>query len=84
MKPEYNPFDLSSPTPIGYENKNATTATELMIAEQSNIYYSKVKKHLKVVLDFVERWNKQDKERDVAKSALWLSERLIATPQDNK
>lgn len=38
MKPEYNPFDLSSPTPIGYENKNATTATELMIAEQSNIY----------------------------------------------
>lgn len=37
-----------------------------------------------MVLDFVERWNKQDKERDVAKSALWLSERLIATPQDNK
>lgn len=32
------------------------------------------KNNLKIVLDFVERWNKQDKEKDVAIAARELME----------
>lgn len=32
------------------------------------------KANLKVVLDFVERWNKNDEERDVAIAAQYLAE----------
>ena len=38
-----------------------------------------VKGYLKIVLDFVERYNKQDKEVDVANAAQFL-ENFIDTP----
>ncbi len=55
---------------------NNITATEINIIEQNNEYYIRLKKHLAVVLDYVERWNKNDSEYEVAKSAQWLSELL--------
>ena len=39
---------------------------------------------LKVVLDFVERWNKQDKEKDVAEAARVLQSHPLVIRQDTK
>lgn len=35
-----------------------------------------IKEHLEIILDFVERWNKQDEEVEVANSILILEKML--------
>ena len=63
------------------ENKESIpTMTEIVMPFQEDKYYANVKKHLAVVLDFVERWNKNDEERDVAQSAQFLSTLLSKPP----
>lgn len=60
-------------------SKEPKTATEVAIEFRENEYYSRIKHELAVVLDFVERWNKNDKEHEVAQAAAYL-ERLIRKP----
>jgi hypothetical protein len=40
----------------------------------SDDFVQDVRKRLPIILDFVERWNKQDKEEDVAEAARFLGE----------
>ena len=49
------------------------TLTEIMMQEKEDEYYTRMRSDLETVLDFVERWNKQDMEKDVAISAERLS-----------
>ena len=57
------------------------TMTELMLAANEDERYNMIRKHLDVVLDFVERHNKFDKEYEAAISAQWLSE-LTLKPKE--
>lgn len=50
------------------------TATQLQTQEVNKEYYHALKEDLEIVLEFVERWNKQDKEKNVAESAQRLKQ----------
>ena len=52
------------------------TLTEIMLAHKEDEYYQQIKNNLGVVLDFVERWNKQDSDPNVANAAQFLSRLL--------
>jgi hypothetical protein len=59
------------------------TATEIMLQMSETKYYAELQRNLAIVLDFVERWNKQDAERDVANAAQFL-ERLVSSNEADK
>jgi hypothetical protein len=49
----------------------------------SDDFIKDVRERIPIILDFVERWNKQDKEADVAEAARFLSEYFEKTPINN-
>ena len=51
---------------------NKETATSIVLTKTGESRLKAIKDNLKIVLDFVERWNKQDKEVDVAEAARFL------------
>ena len=53
------------------------TMTEVQMQMREDERLVRTKNALRIVLDFVERYNKQDKERDVAHAAQYLSELLL-------
>ena len=59
------------------KGKAMKTATEASMEILLQAKTKKTREALKKVLDFVERWNKQDKESDVAEAARYLGEYLI-------
>lgn len=47
-----------------------------MTLKQINVWSDEVENAVRTILDFVERWNKQDKEQNVAEAARLLAEKL--------
>jgi hypothetical protein len=45
---------------------------EIALQEAQNEHYFRLKRNLTIVLEFVERWNKQDAEIEVAQAAQFL------------
>jgi hypothetical protein len=55
------------------ENSNVATMTEVMMRLGENDYYARFKEQARILLDFVERYNKQDAEPDVARAAQFIA-----------
>jgi len=50
------------------EAEEAEAQIRIALAEQKKELSKKIEKPLEIIEDFIERWNKQDKEREVAQA----------------